>query len=77
MENKNTLKLNTSQKVLITFWIILLYILISSKFMYLATNKVLNTIKNNSPTFLGYILHLILFAVIVYLSLTHIPVPNI
>lgn len=77
MENKNTLKLNTSQRVLVTFWIILLYILISSKFMYLATNKVLNTIKNNSPTFLGYILHLILFAVIVYLSLTHIPVPNI
>lgn len=77
MEIKNTLKLNTSQKVLIVFWIILLYIIISSKFMYLATNKVFNTIKNNSPTFLGYVLHLILFGGIIFLSLTYIPIPNI
>lgn len=77
MENKNILKLNTSQRVLITFWVILVYILTSSKFTYLITNKIINTIKNNSPTFLGYILHLILFGVIIYMSLIYIPVPNI
>ena len=77
MENKNALKLNTSQRVLITFWIILFYILVSSKFMYLFTNKVFNTITNNSPTFFGYISHLVLFGAIIYVSLTYIPVPNI
>ena len=66
-----------AQRLLVTFWVLLLFILISSKFMYGITNSIgLGTFANNSPTLLGYIIHSIVFALFVFLS-TYLSIPSI
>ena len=75
--NQNCAKPDLAQRLLITFWVLLLFILISSKFMYGITNSIgLNTFLNNSPTFMGYIIHTAVFGLLVFLS-TYLSLPNV
>lgn len=70
--------LDLAQKIYITIKVALIFLLISSSFMYKLTNDIgLKTLdSSNHPTALGYILHTIVFGLIVFLSM-YIPVPNI
>jgi preprotein translocase subunit SecY len=73
----NCTKPDMAQRLLITFWVLLLFILISSKFMYGITNNLgLNTFENNSPTFMGYLIHAVVFGLLVFLS-TYLSLPNV
>ena len=75
--NQNCTKPDIAQRLLITFWVLLLFILISSKFMYgITNNHGLNTFANNSPTFMGYIVHAAVFGLLVFLS-TYLSLPNV
>ena len=75
--NNNCPKPDIAQRLLITFWTILLFILITSKFMYGITNNLgLNTFENNSPTFMGYLIHAVVFGLLVFIS-TYLSLPNI
>ena len=84
MDKRNTMQQNNctnntdlAQRFLITFWVLLLYILTSSKFMYGITNSIgLRTINHNSPTFSGYMVHALIFGMLVFFS-TYMSLPNI
>ena len=67
-----------AQKIFISVKVALLFLLISSSFMYKLTNKIgLKTLNSNgNPTTQGYILHTIVFGLLVFLSM-YIPTPNI
>jgi hypothetical protein len=67
----NSCKTDVSQKLIVTVWSTLIFLLISSQFMYKITNYVgLHTInKNGCPSVMGYILHSIVFGILVFLSM--------
>ena len=67
-----------AQKIFISVKVALLFLLISSSFMYKLTNKIgLKTLNSNgNPTTQGSILHTIVFGLLVFLSM-YIPTPNI
>jgi preprotein translocase subunit SecY len=74
---QNCSKPDIAQRLLITFWVLLLFILISSKFMYGITNNLgLNTFEDNSPTFTGYIVHAAVFGLLVFIS-TYLSIPSV
>lgn len=64
-------KPDASQKLIATVWTTLIFLLISSQFMYKITDSIgLQTLnKNGCPSVVGYILHSIVFAVLVFLSM--------
>ena len=67
-----------AQKIFISIKVALIFLLVSSQFMYNITNKIgLKTLNSKDrPTTTGYILHTIVFALLVFLSM-YIPTPNI
>ncbi len=67
----NSCKPDVSQKLIATVWTTLIFLLISSQFMYKITDSVgLKTLnKNGCPSVIGYILHSIVFGLLVFLSL--------
>ena len=71
-------KLDIAKKLIATIWTVLIFLLISSQFMYKITNslglKTLN--KNNCPSIIGYILHSIVFGLLVFLSM-YLSIPNV
>jgi hypothetical protein len=69
--NDNSCKTDASQKLIATIWTTLIFLLISSQFMYKITNSIgLQTLnKSGCPSVIGYILHSIVFAVLVFLSM--------
>lgn len=72
----NCPKPDLAQRLLITFWVLILFIIISSKFMYGITNSIgLNTLLDNMPTFQGYIIHTLVFGLLVFLS-TYLTLPT-
>jgi hypothetical protein len=77
LNNSNTCpKPDFAQRLLITLWVLLIFILITSKFMYKITNSIgLNTFLNNIPTFQGYVIHTLVFGLLVFLS-TYLALPT-
>ena len=72
----NCPKPDLAQRLLITFWVLILFVFISSKFMYRITNSIgLDTLLNNIPTFQGYIIHTLVFGLLVFLS-TYLALPT-
>lgn len=69
--NNDSCKTDASQKLTATIWTTLIFLLISSQFMYKITNSIgLKTInKSGCPSVIGYILHSIVFAILVFLSM--------
>ena len=64
-------KTTVSQKACISLWSAMLFLLVSSKVMYTVTNSIgLGTLNlQGSPTIWGYILHTIVFALLVFGSM--------
>lgn len=72
----NCPKPDFAQRLLITFWVLILFVLITSKFMYGITNSIgLDTLLNDMPTSQGYIIHTLVFGLLVFLS-TYLALPN-
>ena len=68
--NDNSCKPDASQKLIATIWTTLIFLLISSQFMYKITNSIgLQTLKSGFPSVFGYILHSIVFGILVFLSM--------
>jgi hypothetical protein len=65
------------KKIFISLKVAIIFLLISSQFMYNITNKIgLKTLDSKDrPTTWGYTLHTIVFALIVFLSM-YIPTPD-
>ena len=73
---KDCPKPDIGQRLVITFWVLLLFVLISSKFMYGITNSVgLGTFDGNSPTMMGYAIHALVFGLLVFGS-TYLTLPS-
>lgn len=71
MADDNTCKTDNAQKIVVSLWATLIFILISSRFMYGITNSIgLKTLnKSGFPSAFGFILHAVVFAVLIYLSM--------
>lgn len=75
--NNDCQKPDFAQKAIITLWTSLIFLVISSKFMYnLTSSWGLDTLQNGSPSIVGYLIHTVVFALLVFLSM-YLTLPNI
>jgi len=75
---KKECKTDVYQKIIASLWAALLFLLISSKFMYSVTNSLgLKTMERSGcPSTLGYILHTIVFTLLVFGSM-YLTIPDV
>ena len=64
-------KTDVNQKIIISLWSAMIFLIISSNFMYSLTNSIgLKTLSSSgSPSNMGYIIHTIVFALLIFGSM--------
>jgi len=70
-------KTDVNQKIIISLWSAMIFLIISSKFMYCLTNSIgLKTLTAGSPSNIGYVIHTIVFALLIFGSM-YISLPRV
>ena len=71
-------KTDISQKLIITLWSAMIFLIVSSKFVYSLTNSFgLKTLSSSGlPSNMGYVIHTAVFAILIFISM-YISLPSV